>query len=42
MLRHGKLITTLMADMRYFPVSKPIQNPDGTYIEPAPSSKSFM
>lgn len=42
MQRHGKPITDLKVDMRYFPVSKPIQNPDGTYIEAAPSSMSSM
>lgn len=42
MQRHGKFITNLKADMRYFPVSKPIKNPDGTYLEPAPSSKLFI
>lgn len=40
MQRHGKFITDLKVDMRYFPVSKPTQNPDGTYIEAAPSSES--
>jgi Ca2+-dependent lipid-binding protein len=39
MQRHGKFITNLKADMKYFPVSKPDQNPDGTFIEAAPSSK---
>lgn len=39
MQRHGKFITNLLADMRYFPVSKPIKNEDGTVIEAAPSSK---
>lgn len=42
MQRHGKFITNLKVDMRYFPVSKPIQNPDGTYIEAEPSSKSYF
>lgn len=40
-MRRGKLISNLNVDMRYFPVSKPIENPDGTMIEAAPSSKSF-
>lgn len=39
MQRHGKFITNLVADMKYFPVSKPIENQDGTFIEAAPSSK---
>lgn len=42
MQRHGKFITNLKVDMRYFPVSKPIQNSDGTYIEAEPSSKSYF
>jgi hypothetical protein len=42
MQRHGKFITNLNVDMRYFPVSKPIQNPDGTYIEAEPSSKTYF
>jgi Ca2+-dependent lipid-binding protein len=41
LLRHDKLISNLNVDMRYFPVSKPIENPDGTMIEAAPSSKFF-
>lgn len=39
MLRHGKFITNVTADMKYFPVSKPTKNEDGTFIEAAPSSK---
>jgi hypothetical protein len=42
MERHGKRITNLNVDMRYFPVSKPIKNPDGTFIEAAPSSKNLQ
>ncbi|CAO3622319.1 unnamed protein product [Mucor fragilis] len=42
MQRHGKPITDLKVDMRYFPVSKPIQNPDGTYIEAAPSNSGVL
>ncbi|GAN04893.1 tricalbin [Mucor ambiguus] len=42
MQRHGKFITDLKVDMRYFPVSKPIQNPDGTYIEAAPSNSGVL
>jgi hypothetical protein len=42
MERHGKRITNLSVDMRYFPVSKPIENPDGTFIEAAPSSKVII
>lgn len=42
MQRHGKFITNLKVDMKYFPVSKPIQNPDGTFIEAAPSSKCSL
>lgn len=41
MLRHGRFITNLHADMKYFPVSKPIQQADGTMIEAAPSSKKI-
>ncbi|KAI8643675.1 C2 domain-containing protein [Parasitella parasitica] len=42
MQRHDKFITNLKADMRYFPVSKPIQNPDGTYIEAEPSNSGVL
>lgn len=38
-LRHGKFISNLRVDMKYFPVSKPTPNSDGTFIEAAPSSK---
>lgn len=41
MLRRGKFVTNLRADMKYFPVSKPIANPDGTFIEAEPSSKNY-
>ncbi|RCH82957.1 hypothetical protein CU098_000167, partial [Rhizopus stolonifer] len=37
MLRHGKHITDLNADMKYFPVSTPIKKEDGTFIEPEAS-----
>lgn len=40
MERHAKQITNLNVDMRYFPVSKATENPDGTFIEAAPSSKT--
>lgn len=39
MLRHGKFVANLKADVKYFSVSKPIENADGTLIEPEPSSK---
>ena len=39
MERHGKYIADLSVDMRYFPVSKPIEKSDGTFIEAEPSSK---
>ncbi|GAA5802769.1 hypothetical protein HPULCUR_008244 [Helicostylum pulchrum] len=42
MQRNGKFITNLHADMRYFPVSKQIKNPDGTYLEPAPSNSGVL
>ena len=38
MLRHGKFVANLKADVKYFSVSKPIENADGTLIEPEPSS----
>lgn len=40
MLRRGKFVTNLRTDIKYFPVSKPIENPDGTFIEAEPSSKN--
>lgn len=40
MLRHGKFVANLKADVKYFSVSKPIENADGALIEPEPSSKS--
>ncbi|KAG2201023.1 hypothetical protein INT47_006567 [Mucor saturninus] len=42
MQRHGKFITNLLADMKYFPVSKPIKNEDGTVIEAAPSNSGVL
>ncbi|KAI8992390.1 hypothetical protein BDB01DRAFT_882480 [Pilobolus umbonatus] len=42
MLRHGRYITSLKTDMRYFPVSKPIYNPDGSVIEAEPSNSGIL
>lgn len=39
MLRHGKFVANLKADVKYFSVSKPIESADGALIEPEPSSK---
>jgi hypothetical protein len=42
MFRHGKLVSNLKADMKYFPVSKPIENENGAFIEPEPSRRLFF
>ncbi|KAI7904507.1 C2 domain-containing protein [Cokeromyces recurvatus] len=42
MLRNGKFISNLKVDMRYFPVSKSIQNPDGSIIEAEPSNSGIV
>lgn len=41
-LRNGKFISNLKVDMKYFPVSKPIPNADGTFMEAEPSSKNVI
>lgn len=41
-LRHGKFISNLRVDMKYFPVSKPTPNSDGTFIEAAPSNSGVL
>ncbi|KAI8389419.1 C2 domain-containing protein [Blakeslea trispora] len=42
MERHGKHISDLSVDMRYFPVSKPIEESDGTFIEAEPSNSGIL
>ncbi|KAI8083251.1 C2 domain-containing protein [Gilbertella persicaria] len=42
MLRHGKQISNLKVDMRYFPVSKPIQHEDGTFTEAESSNSGIV
>ncbi|PHZ11710.1 uncharacterized protein RHIMIDRAFT_313919 [Rhizopus microsporus ATCC 52813] len=42
MLRHGKFVANLKADVKYFSVSKPIENADGALIEPEPSNSGIL
>ncbi|KAI9261137.1 hypothetical protein BY458DRAFT_515949 [Sporodiniella umbellata] len=42
MLRHGKHITDLSADMKYFPVSAPVLQKDGTFIAPEASNSGIL